>query len=310
MTRVLVLLLVLLSSSLASAQEFKLEIKGNNPANPGPEMQLVTSVFLGFDPIAADSLEFKTRSWIERRNYPVIGEVPIFEQPALENDRGRDLAFRDPGVVNAADTTWQRAFRADLSKMDIRFKPVTDSFMMKWVLFVDPTNEEPSPDDKMTLSWDRNQIPTLANHLVLSYRNGEKIVDMKDVSSVVIWGDSLQRRGSQNLLVTLYYKMEIPDNSGVNDARASEISLRAYPNPAVSHSKLLLDLKQSEYVTISIYDVQGREIMTTSFIGDMGRNELAIDRDRLGLASGTYFVRAMIGTGNDQVLKTTSIRIQ
>jgi hypothetical protein len=310
MTRVLLLLLVLLTTSLATAQEFKLEIKGNNPTNPGPEMQLVTSVFLGYDPIALDHLEWQDRNWIERRSYPVIGEVPLFEQAALENDRGRDLAFRDPGVVNINDTAWQSVFRADLSKMDIRYKPATDSFMLKWVLFVDPTNEEASPDDKMTLSWDRNQIPSIVKHLILAYRNSEKIIDMKDVSSVVIWGDSLQSRGSQNLLVTLYYNMDIPAGNMSVDDRASTISMRAYPNPAISHSKILLELQQTEYVSLAIYDVQGREVMTHSFMGMMGMNEISIDRDQLGLSSGVYFVRAMIGTGSDQVLKTTSIRLQ
>jgi len=309
MTRVLALLLVLLSASTALSQELKLEITPNNPANPTPEFQVVPSVFLGYDPIASDTLEYGDRAWIERRTYPVIGQIPIFEQGWLENDRGRDLAFRDPGSANIADTTWQRNFRADLSKMDIRQKPVADSFTMKWILFVDPSGETPHPDDKMTLNWDRNQIPPIVRHVILAYRNGETIIDMKSANSVVIWGDSLRENGgSQNLSITLYYNQGI--TAGIEERGSNSIRLSAYPNPAISHSKILLQLDQAEYVTLGIFDVQGREVMSQTFVGSMGMNELEIDRAQLGLASGVYFVRATIGTGADQIIKTTSIRIQ
>lgn len=309
MTRVLLLLLVLITTSLASAQEFKLEINGNNPTNPGPEMQLVTAVFLGYDPVASDELEWQDRAWIERRTYPVIGQIPIFEQGVLENDRGRDLAFRDPSVFNLADTTWQTVYRADLSKMDIRRKPVADSFAMKWVLFVDPSNETATPSDKMTLSWDKNQIPSIVKHLIMSYKNGRQIIDMKTSNSIVLFGDSLRANGgSQNVGITLYYNQGIP--AGVRYAEAGRARLSAYPNPAIAHSKLMLELTSTEYVVIAIYDVQGREVMSRTFQAHQGMNEITVDRRELGLASGTYIVRALIGSGAEQVMQTASLRLQ
>lgn len=302
MTRVLALLLVLLTSSLASAQEFKLEITATFP-KPG---QIVFPVFLGYDPIAEDSLEYKTKAWKEERTFQdPIGKISIFEQPYPENPQGRDFAFRDPGALYGRQML-------EMTKMDIRKKPTLDSFMMRWVLYIDASNETVEDDDRVNLTWDRNQIPSDVRHLVMRYRNEETIVDMKTTNAVTVWTDSLQNNGgSLNVGITAYVNMDIPTGtSSVGQSRANEISLRAYPNPAIAHSKILLELAQTEYVTLSIYDVQGREIMTHSFVGDMGMNEIAIDREQLGLASGVYFVRAMIGTGSDQVLKTTSIRLQ
>jgi hypothetical protein len=302
MTRVLALLLVLLTSSLASAQEFKLEITATFP-KPG---QIVFPVFLGYDPIAEDSLEYKTKAWKEERTFQdPIGKISIFEQPYPENPQGRDFAFRDPGALYGRQML-------EMTKMDIRKKPTLDSFMMRWVLYIDASNETVEDDDRVNLTWDRNQIPSDVRHLVMRYRNEETIVDMKTTNAVTVWTDSLQNNGgSLNVGITAYVNMDIPTGtSSVGQSRANEISLRAYPNPAIAHSKILLELAQTEYVTLSIYDVQGREIMTHSFVGDMGMNEIAIDREQLGLAGGVYFVRAMIGTGSDQVLKTTSIRLQ
>ena len=305
MTRVLVLLLVLLTSSIASApafaQEFKLEISATFP-KPG---QIVFPVFLGYDPIAVDSLEYPTRAWKEERTFQApIGKISIFEQPYPENPQGRDLAFRDPGDLYGRQML-------ELTKMDIRQKPTIDSFMMRWILYVDPSNESVEPDDRVVLNWDRNRIPTDIRYLMMRYRNEETIVDIKTTNSVTIWADSLQENGgSLNINITAYYNMEIPAGTmSVND-RANAIALRAYPNPAISHSKILLELKQTEYVTLAIYDVQGREVMSHSFMGMMGMNEISVDREQLGLSSGVYFVRAMIGSGSDQVLKTTSIRLQ
>jgi hypothetical protein len=301
MTRVLSLLLVLLTSSLATAQEFKLEISASFPK----QGQIVFPVFLGYDPVAVDSLEYQSRAWKEERTYPApIGKVSIFEQPYPENTQGRDLAFRDPGAL------YGRQF-LELTKMDIRKKPMLDSFLMRWVLFVDPANEVAEPDDRVILTWDRNRIPSDVRHLILAYRNLETIVDMKTTNTATIWGDSLKENGgSQNLEIMLYNNMDIPPKAGVREAKGSELRLSAYPNPAISHSKILLELKKTEYVMLSIYDIQGKEIMTHSFIGDMGVNEISIDREQLGLASGTYFVRVLVGSGSDQLLKTTSIRLQ
>ncbi len=306
MTRVLLLLLVLLSSSLASslatAQEFKLEISASFP-KPG---QIVFPVFLGYDPIAEDSLEYPNRAWKEERTFQApIGKISIFEQPYPENPQGRDLAFRDPGALYGKQML-------ELTKMDIRKKPILDSFMMRWILYVDPSNESVEPDDRVVLTWDRNRIPSIVRYLIMSYRNEETIIDMKTANTVTIWADSLQvNGGSLNIGITAYYNMDLPvGNMSVDDARANAISLRTYPNPAISHSKILLELQRTEHVTLAIYDVQGREIMTHSFMGMMGMNEISVDREQLGLSSGVYFVRAMIGSGSDQVLKTTSIRLQ
>lgn len=302
MTRVLALLLVLLTSSLAAAQEFKLEITATFPK----QGQIVFPVFLGYDLFAVDSLEYASRAWKEERTFPdPIGEISIFEQPYPENTQGRDLAFRDPGELYGRQLL-------ELTKMDIREKPRLDSFMMRWVLFVDPSNDVAEPDDRVVLIWDRNRIPTDVRHVILAYRNLETIVDMKTTNTATIWADSLRENGgSQNLEIMLYNNMDIPPrNLDVREARENELRLTAYPNPAVSHSKILLELKQTEFVTLSIYDVQGREIMTHSFIGDMGVNEIAVDRERLGLLSGTYFIRVLVGSGSEQLLKTTSIRLQ
>jgi hypothetical protein len=313
MTRVLVLLLVLLTSSIASApafaQEFKLEIIANNKTPPSAEYQWVFPVFLGYDVAAGDTLENKTKAWKEERTAPdPIGKVILFEQAAPENTEGRELAFRDPfypDTLFAEDSL-------ELTKMDIRFKPATDTFMMKWRLFVDPENGLGPNEDKMVLTWDRNKIPAQVRHMIMSYIDGEQIVDMKNTGSVTIWGDSLaEHDGFQNIkevIITLYHNLDI--KADVNYDRANVISLRAYPNPAISHSKILLELKQTEFVSLAIYDVQGREVMSHSFMGMMGMNEISLDRKQLGLSSGVYFVRAMVGSGSDQVLKTTSIRLQ
>lgn len=68
----------------------------------------------------------------------------------------------------------------------------------------------------------------------------------------------------------------------------------AGPNPARSHAALRLSLPRESAVTVSVFDVTGREVVRLAE-GEHASGDHTLDLDASGLSAGTYLVRAMVG---------------
>jgi len=85
-----------------------------------------------------------------------------------------------------------------------------------------------------------------------------------------------------------------------------EVTLTSYPNPARQQGTVEYALPEGKKVTLTLYDVLGREVATlASGRKDAGRHRIRLDADRL--SSGVYFGRLQAG---DQTLtqKITIVR--
>lgn len=298
MNRLLSLLLLLLLTSTAHAQEFKLKI---NAQLPKQSSFIILPVFLGYDAAAADSIQEMDPRWKQR--IPFLDDsLSLYEQDNFINN-GTNLLFRDPDSLFGSNYRNQDStLHLDsniLSRVDIRNKPDSTSFEMRWSLWVSSALPDQSIkiDDRMQLTWNPASIPEQVTHLYLSYENGDRILDMKNASSVVIWDDSMFNHrltldGYQNLSITLFYNRE---PLGVEFVQYPGIRMRVYPNPAVTHATVSLDLAEITPIVVDVLDVRGTQLYSRTTLGTYGRNELTLSKEELGCGAGTYFVRVRVG---------------
>jgi len=69
-----------------------------------------------------------------------------------------------------------------------------------------------------------------------------------------------------------------------------------YPNPFNSLTKIAYSIKETNPVTIKLYDIMGREIATIlNEIKDAGEYEIELDAGKLGISSGVYFYQMKAG---------------
>ncbi len=84
--------------------------------------------------------------------------------------------------------------------------------------------------------------------------------------------------------------------TGVNNTAATNIITNAYPNPFTKAVYFDVKTKNSEPVTLSIYDLQGRIIHTETITISSGNIELNWDAAANGINQGIYFYRLTSGT--------------
>jgi len=80
-----------------------------------------------------------------------------------------------------------------------------------------------------------------------------------------------------------------------------------YPNPFNSNTKILYDVPVESNVTITIFDVLGRQVATlVNEVKPIGLHTIDLDMNRLGLTSGVYIYRmSALGLENgSQYVKT------
>lgn len=86
--------------------------------------------------------------------------------------------------------------------------------------------------------------------------------------------------------------------SAINDTRINEQSvISVSPNPVQSDINLNVDLSSGQDLTVSLYDMLGKAVMTVPFgILGNGSHSLQIPIDKSKLGNGVYFIRTNIAS--------------
>ncbi len=83
--------------------------------------------------------------------------------------------------------------------------------------------------------------------------------------------------------------------SGINNPLASEIGFLVYPNPVSGTASITYALKETQDVQIKLFDMLGKEVGTLyNGIQLAGNQSIVLDKARLNLNSGVYFVKMMV----------------
>lgn len=288
MTRVRLLLLVCFTSfttiSSASAQEFKLRVfadfKGDLPLSPAP-------IVIGYDAAALDTM-FESK---------VDGKYPWKDEEAGTGEQ------EWPGFFDADIFLYDQATPAAFGKVSIKHKPVTDTFTKVFDVQASLGLE----DTTMVLRWNKDLIPSAIRHLTLTPKGQPLniIADLKTQGVVTIQKASF----TPKMQLTIYYNLDLPQ-AAVKQRDIAAVTMSAYPNPAIEHSKIVLGLPSGAHVNVQMFDVQGRMVMHKSFFGNAGMNEIGVEKSQLGLPAGTYFVRATIEGDDAPIVKTLQINLQ
>jgi PKD repeat protein len=87
--------------------------------------------------------------------------------------------------------------------------------------------------------------------------------------------------------------------TGLNNLTAADVNLSVKPNPFNSTATIEYDLLEPEFVTVSLYDIVGKEIAVLHKGNQStGNKAITISKDELGLTSGMYFVRTTLGNSS------------
>ncbi|NQW42476.1 MAG: choice-of-anchor D domain-containing protein, partial [Bacteroidetes bacterium] len=88
-------------------------------------------------------------------------------------------------------------------------------------------------------------------------------------------------------------------NTKLNAAMKLASSIQLYPNPANNETNIVLNLISKENVTIKMFDIQGKEIYTTSQLLEQGNNTLKLNTG--DLKSGIYFIEVIINNNLSRI---------
>lgn len=94
--------------------------------------------------------------------------------------------------------------------------------------------------------------------------------------------------------------------AGSNNITPDDYTLsQNYPNPFNPSTKISFSLKENSFVSLKIYDLQGR--IVANVINDRrdgGNYEVSVDANNFGLSSGTYFYKIQINSDNGNFTDT------
>lgn len=94
-----------------------------------------------------------------------------------------------------------------------------------------------------------------------------------------------------------YYRLKQTDFDGkykyselvaINNAEIDENSFTVYPNPATGELNVLFNSSSSTRVTVNVYDITGKLVMSNQSSAAEGNNQVKLDLS--GVERGTYFV--------------------
>lgn len=122
-------------------------------------------------------------------------------------------------------------------------------------------------------------------------------IDTTTSVSVELWG--IDRVGAYNTcktLVTVFSptaneqllppRFNLPQS--VPLSRGKDMLYPSYPNPVDKEALIYYELQQAGQVEFSVYDQQGRRVLTRQLTGNLGRNELRLQRQELGATKGFF----------------------
>lgn len=124
------------------------------------------------------------------------------------------------------------------------------------------------------------------------------------------WSNSAEQKNDENTVIihdqniaNQYYQEFVKRFNGqggavlsVKDLNAPVSSIITYPNPTDGAFKILLNLKKNATVKISVNDITGRNISTTTNTMNIGANEK--DLDLKGFSKGLYMVNVSMDNFN------------
>lgn len=127
------------------------------------------------------------------------------------------------------------------------------------------------------------------------------------IDSAPLNGTGLYRLKQVDLDGTVHYSEEISINgvTGVNEQTPVEFSLKQnYPNPFNPVTTLQFELPGQSRVTLSVYDVLGKEVARL-VDGGMGAGTHRVQFDAASLASGIYAYRIQVAGENGVSVSAT-----
>jgi PKD repeat protein len=84
--------------------------------------------------------------------------------------------------------------------------------------------------------------------------------------------------------------------TSVSEVSKSQLGFEAFPNPFSSETNLRYNLPLNTHVTISVYDITGKQIATVvNEQQTTGTHNVSINKNTLGLTKGIYFVKITLG---------------
>ena len=148
-----------------------------------------------------------------------------------------------------------------------------------------------TPATEKASSFHEYVYPSLAKH-VDSHLH--VIVQEDDTPGAYILEENML--GNYNNI--LYLKLSTALNVSVNEIKNESFSFVIYPNPSsAANIHLIYELKQSENITLNIYNVLGEKIESKNLgIQNTGKQQYSIANSNLG--AGVYFVQVHTGSNS------------
>lgn len=257
----LVSVLTLCCALVAQAQEFKLRISLSVDGSVWPK-----PVYLGYDPLAADSLT-KPGQW-PMPEYPE-GEVLI--PPAGPGSTDMRMIGMD---IDSA----RNAILQDGTYIDIRPKPSSDRFELQYELSLTSDAAQ-----NLKLSWDPNSIPSIVKHVYLKATQVKYTrLDMKTSSEFSIPLDSFKFLLYSRLILTVLYNQ---DSLGVAESTSGD-AISVYPTVLERNTSAYVQAAKDGEYALELIDAVGRRVANSTLTLSAGTNRLPVSfTDR---PSGTY----------------------
>ena len=89
----------------------------------------------------------------------------------------------------------------------------------------------------------------------------------------------------------------LPEDTLIVTVKRDNLDMIIYPNPFKKESTINFSLDKSDFVTVKIYDVEGREKKAILKSAELQEGDHVIELNREGLEGGFYLVQVMSRTG-------------
>ncbi|MBK6522633.1 MAG: choice-of-anchor D domain-containing protein [Sphingobacteriaceae bacterium] len=100
-----------------------------------------------------------------------------------------------------------------------------------------------------------------------------------------------------------YYQYKIEGNGlstvGLNEVANEIENVILFPNPTNEMATLKINSEKAEHVTVTIIDIQGKQVMQLE--KDIAKGEQLINIQTTTLSNGNYFVKTKVGTKSSTI---------